>query len=164
MVKPIRALLLDDEPIFLQVLETQLTSEVEGLVIEKRETPDPSGEFDIYFIDNEFDGVPCAAHLAHEIRAKAPEALVIAFSGTLDAGVLKELLNAGCNGVCDKAVASDLPYALRAARKFAEDRLREATEPAGPVGFLGAIRAISELLKEWNSRLDSQERSLTDKR
>lgn len=172
MTATIRALVLDDEPIFHAVLSRMLEATVPGIEVETRTDPDPSGEFDIYFIDNEFDQVHRAASLAEEIRRDHPNELVLAFSGTLNTDVLKGLINAGCNGVCDKSNPEDLPMAMTIVKEFVEGmeaaeavaaQQAEQVEQSGAVrdkGIFGAIRSISELLREWNQRLDSQEASL----
>ncbi len=164
MTKTIRALILEDEPLAQQTLRALLMKEIPDLEVECRSHPNPEGDFDIYFIDNDFDGFDCAAKLAAEIRASGPDKLIMAFSGTLTAPILKELINEGCDGVCDKTAPDDLPMALMAAREYAEDLRRVLTdevEETSAKGLLGAIRSISELLKEWNTRLDTQQQNLT---
>lgn len=163
MTKTIRALVLDDEPFSQEILCTLLGHEIPGMEIEGRTEPDPKGEFDIYIIDNDFGGVAMAAELARTIRAQQPTSLVLAFSGTLDAMTLKELINAGCDGVCDKSVDTDLPIALDIVRKYVDSLVSEP-DPASALpsggGLFGAIRSISDLLREWNTRLETQQRGL----
>ncbi len=162
MDTPIRALILDDDPMAQQILRTHLEAEIPGVAVTCRPYPDPRGDFDLYFLDNQFDGLDCAASLAKEIRKTTNEKLVIAFSGTLNSKVLKNLIKAGCDGVCDKTEPNDLPEALRIARNFAESLAQQPDSPPGPSGVIGAIRAISDLLREWNTRLDTQATNLND--
>lgn len=160
MTKTISALILEDEPLAQQSIRALLLKEIPDLEVECRAHPDPSGDFDIYFIDNEFDGFDCAAGLAREIRSNGPDRLIMAFSGTLNAEILKELINEGCDGVCDKTAPDDLPMALMAARRYADNIRRQHKEETESGGIIGAIRSISELLREWNTRLDTQEKNL----
>ena len=127
--------------------------------IEVREEPDPSGEFDVWFLDNEFEGRKLAPELTVEVREKNPDALIFACSATLDASCLKELLNAGADGACDKSLPEDLISAMGVIRAYAAElparRAGGRGRPRG--GVLGAIESIRGLLREWNSRLDREE-------
>src|SRR5262249_17493069 len=98
----LRALLLDDDPYALEFLRAILAERYPGLDIDVRTEPDPTGEYDLYLLDDDFEGVRLAGKLARRIRAQRPEALILAFSASLDGQTLKDLLGAGCNGVCDK--------------------------------------------------------------
>lgn len=151
----LRALLLDDDEYALEYLKAVLQERFPTLEVETRLSPDPTGTFDFYFIDDDFDGVRLAGKLARKIRAQSPEALVLAFSASLDATTLKELLNAGCTGVCDKKVPTDMPAMLDAvSRCIAElERVREA--PQRDARHL--VSTLRNLFKEWNRRLGSLE-------
>ena len=65
-----------------------------------------------------------AERLLNEIRVVNPDALVIAVSASLDADVLKSLLNLGCNGACDKSKLSDLEEMFRLVRRFINQRFQ----------------------------------------
>jgi DNA-binding NarL/FixJ family response regulator len=152
-----KALLLDDDPYALEFLRTLLSQRYPGLAIDVRTEPDPTGEYDIYLLDDDFEGVRLAGKLARRIRAQRPEALILAFSASLDAHTLKELLGAGCNGVCDKRVPNDLPEMFAALdRCLAELDARRAEPPSDLSGryLLNTFRA---LFRAWNERLDGQE-------
>jgi DNA-binding NarL/FixJ family response regulator len=157
MTQPARVLILDDDRTTLVLIEATLQKTFPGLYIEKRATPTPSPGFDIYFVDNDFDGLEAGANVARAIRSMAPEAMIIAFSGTLTRSVLKELINAGCNGACDKTVRQDLIDAMRIVGKFLDERAERLGENTG---VMGAVRSITTLLKSWNERLDQQEAQL----
>lgn len=158
MAQPIRALILDDQVWSQELLQSLLTEIFPSLEIECRSEPDPSGEFDLYFLDNDFDGRSLAGELAHDVRKVSPDSLVIAFSGTLTAQDLKELIKAGCDGVCDKSVPEDLPVTMEIVQTYLEalEKIRIAAQP----GIIGAVKAISEMIGRWNHRLESQEKSL----
>lgn len=151
-----KALLIDDDPMALDFLEWTLSSAFPRLEITRRETPDVSGEFDLYVLDNEFNGRPLAAELARQVRATAPGALVLAYSAHLDAGTLKALLAQGCSGACDKSDPSDMESALEVIDAYLNTSTR--ARPTAPAkGLLGAVRSVTQLLSSWNQRLDSSE-------
>lgn len=146
-----RALLCDDDPMALEHLELLLSARFPELEIETRTHPNVSGNFDFYFLDNDFDGQLLAGQLAREIRARDRAATVIAFSGRLDVGTLKRLINAGCDGVCEKGAQGS----WRPMLALVEGRLAEMVEghqkEAGPFGGVKhAAGSIRDLLKGWN--------------
>jgi hypothetical protein len=151
----VSALVLDDNIWCLRLMKGMLHECFPDLRIEARGEPDISGDFDIYFIDNLFGNEPMAGCLAARIRAKKPEALVIAFSAALDRASLKALIAAGCNGVCDKTDHEDLPTTMTLTQRYI-DELHAKRRRRGEGGFLGALRSIQGLLREWNDRLEQE--------
>ena len=147
----LRALVLDDDEYALEFLRAILSDRYPGLTIETRMEPDPDGEHDLYFLDDDFDGVRLAGELARRIRKQRPDAIILAFSASLDAPTLRELLIAGCNGVCDKKVQSDLPEMLEALDRCMEDFTTRNKEEEDSV--VGTFR---DLFDEWNRRLEGQ--------
>jgi len=152
-----RALLVDDDKDALEHLEIVLTSRFPDLEIEKRTSPDvrdiDGASFDFYFLDNDFDGEACGAALAAEVRAQARDATIFAFSGTLGIDALKGLINAGCDGVCEKGD----PKSWRPMLSTIEKRLSEmANEHQRRAGSFGGVRSaahsIQGLLEDWNER------------
>lgn len=148
-----RALLVDDDPFALEHLDLLLSSRFPDLVIEKRTRPDVGGNFDFYFLDNDFEGELLAGRLASEIRARQPEATIIAFSGRLDVETLKRLINAGCDGACEKGA----PRGWRPIFELVDARLAAMAErhrrAAGPFGGVRhAAGSIRDLLEDWNER------------
>jgi DNA-binding NarL/FixJ family response regulator len=153
----VKALLLDDDPHALAFLRAVLAERSPRLEIDTRTQPDPDGEYDVYLLDDDFEGVRLAGHLARRVRARQPGALILAFSATLDAATLRELLAAGCNGVCDKRVPADLPEMLAALdRCLAEIAARRPEAPSDLDGRY-LLKTFRALLRAWNARLDAQE-------
>jgi len=154
MLHTISALLIDDDIWSLRLLKGMLQQCFPDLRIEARTVANTEGDFDIYFIDNLIGGVERAAELASEIRARRPDALLIAFSATLDQRTLKALLLAGCNGACDKTVRDDLPMTMQVTQHYIEGLLAApAREGRGLRSVLNSIRG---LLHEWNTRLEQE--------
>ena len=152
-----RALLLDDDPYALEFLRAILTERYPGLAIDVRTEPDPTGEYDLYLLDDDFEGVRLAGKLARRIRAQRPEALILAFSASLDGHTLKELLGAGCNGVCDKRVPGDLPEMLAALDRCLRELEERHAEPPSDLSGRYLVKTFRELFRAWNQRLDDQE-------
>lgn len=150
------ALLLDDDEYALDFLQAVLAERYPELGIEKRLDPDPAGEFDLYFLDDDFEGVRLAGRLARRIRAQRPQAVILAFSASLDRETLKELLNAGCNGVCDKKVPADMPQMLEALDRCIAALEERRQRPPASFSGRNLVRTFRELFREWNQRLESQ--------
>jgi DNA-binding NarL/FixJ family response regulator len=152
-----RALLLDDDAFSLDWLEAMLIDRYPDLEIERRMSPEPSGEYDIYFLDADFDGVRLAGRLARSIREEHPEAVILAFSASLDEGTLKELLNAGCNGACDKKVPGDIPAMFEALDRCMEELRVRSGRKSRRFGQARLRDLLPKLFREWNVRLGQEE-------
>jgi DNA-binding NarL/FixJ family response regulator len=153
----VRALLLDDDPYALEFLRAILSERYPGLAIDTRSEPDPTGEYDLYFLDDDFEGVRLAGKLARRIRAQRPDSLILAFSASLDAATLRELLGAGCNGVCDKRVPTDLPEMLSALDRCMDELEERQNRPPADLSGRYLVKTFRELFRQWNRRLESQE-------
>ena len=154
MARPIRALIVDDDPHAAEMLATRLRHEIPTLDITLADRPEPAAGHDIYLIDNDFDGIKLGTRLAKELRAVSPEALIVAFSGTLDAKTLKELLNAGCNGACEKGDDHDFATLVTLAKQVGKEKPRNGESGNG---LVHVMRSLADLLKQWNNRLDRME-------
>jgi len=148
-----RALLVDDDQHALDQLELLLSSRFGDLRIETRTSPDVSGNYDFYFLDNDFAGERLAAQMAGRIRKARPSATIIAFSGVLDVDTLKHLINVGCDGVCDKAE----PSSWRPIIELIDSRLngmvaRQRTDHLAFGGVRHSAHSIERLLRDWNER------------
>ena len=153
--KGLSALVLDDDQYALDFLAAILEDRYPGLSIDTKLVPEPVPGYDLYFLDDDFEGVRLAGELARRIRTQSPESLILAFSASLDARTLRELLLAGCNGVCDKKVTSDLPEMLNTL-----DRCIETLEAdrRGAQAAEGVLSTVRTLFSTWNQRLDELER------
>lgn len=148
-----RALIVDDDPFALNHLEMLLHESFPDLEIEKRTEANVDGLFDFYFLDNQFDGQPFAGTMARKIRSMRPEARIFAFSGSLDVDALKGLINAGCDGVCDKDRPESWQDSLRIMRDILEDMAQKHRhEKRAFGGVRHAAGSIHGLLREWNER------------
>ena len=149
-----RALIVDDDPDASEYLRFRLSRQLQDLEIEVRHAPDVSGEFDIYFVDNDFDGCRLASQLVRQIRDRQRESLIFAFSANLDADTLKQLINVGCDGVCEKHDQRELERFLETVQRrlTAYDAASRKTDETG---LCGTLRSITDLIREWNRRLEN---------
>jgi DNA-binding NtrC family response regulator len=149
------ALIVDDDPDASEYLRYRLARRLDGIVIEVRHQPDVSGQFNLYFIDNDFDGCRLAAKLVRQIRTRQPGSLIFAFSAHLDADTLKQLINAGCDGVCEKHRQDELERFLDIVQSSVSKHHSSGRGKPDDSGLCGTIRSITELIREWNRRLES---------
>jgi DNA-binding NarL/FixJ family response regulator len=156
MARQVEALVVDDDLWSLRMMKGLLRECFPQMQVHVRSEPDCSGDYNIYFLDNDFDGCRVAARFASEIRARRPDALIIAYSANLDADTLKSLINAGCNGACDKSQPGDLPQTMEITRAYVESLMAPASRST-PTGVIHTLRSAKDLLREWNSRLDREE-------
>jgi DNA-binding NarL/FixJ family response regulator len=119
--------------------------------------PDPKGNFDIFFVDNDFQGEPVASKLVSYIRKNHPGSLIVAFSATLDNSTLKELIEAGCNGAYDKSQDRD----LKKLHTLVDTYLNQVYQKSNAkFHFIDTLKSITLLIHEWNKRLHLNEISL----
>lgn len=146
-------LIVDDDQDAAEWLSFSLQSRFPQLKIDIRLVPDGSGTYDIFLIDNDFNGTCLASELARVIRSANSEALIVAFSAYLDRQTLKQLVNLGCDGACDKSDPQDVERMSQIISAYL-DKLNQMPKKNSS-GFLGAVRSISELLRQWNQRLEA---------
>lgn len=152
----IRALIIDDDAWSQRLLRGMLKECFPMLHVETITTPSASPGYNIYLVDNEFSGAHHANRLARELRSAEPDALIIAFSGALDQRTLLDLLNAGSDGACDKSSLSDLPKVMTIIQRYIETLITSQNNRRRG-SIRESMRAVCELIKEWNQRLDIEE-------
>ena len=152
-------LILDDDPVLLKILETRIQSRFPDATVETRSKPIAVGVYDIYILDNDFQGRSLAADLAEEIKKNQPDSMVAALSGTLCATTLKRLVNCGCDGAFDKSDPTEIDALIRALEHYL-NKQQESSPKSGlsGAGLLETTRAISNLIRDWNHRLEIEER------
>jgi len=146
-------LIVDDDQDAAEWLQDLIQTRFPTARVEVRLTPDASGAYDIFLIDNDFHGTCLAADLAKAIRGANPHALIVAFSAYLDRQTLKQLVNLGCDGACDKSDPQDVERMAQIISAFIDKTATASAEKS--TGFLGAVRSISDLLRQWNQRLEA---------
>ena len=152
-------LILDDDPVLLKLLETRIQSRFPDATVETRSKPIAVGVYDVYILDNDFQGRSLAADLAEEIKKNQPGSMVAALSGTLCTTTLKRLVNCGCDGAFDKSDPTEIDALMRALEQYL-NKQQESSPKSGlsGAGLLETTRAISKLIRDWNHRLEIEER------
>ena len=143
--------IIDDDPAILDLLDGLIRSSLETCLITRTETPTVVPGQNVYVIDNSFECEQEAIRLADTARRNAPDALIIAYSSTLDELEWKALVNAGCNTVGCKSDPADLGQILGAIRAYESrhdsDRQRRTLR--------GSVDSIRQLIDSWNERVSS---------
>ncbi len=153
------ALVLDDDPVVLKLLSLRLKRRFPELNVECHTQPVAVGVYDVYILDNEFHGRPLAADLAEHIKRQQPQSLVLALSGTLDVGTLKRLINCGCAGAFDKNAPADIEALMTSIADYLDDSSFTTFRASRPRARVGdTARAIAALIRDWNRRLELEER------
>lgn len=150
----IKVLIMDDNPIITAVMEEHLRVFFPSMKTSITHEPDAKANFDIYFVDNDFDGEHKGTDLVKEIREIAPNSLIVALSNTLDLEELSEMLNHGCNLIYDKRN----PISSKSAREVIQNYLNLLEEQkiqSNKNKLQGAVQSIQHLLSSWNSRLNT---------
>lgn len=150
--------IIDDDPFVVEHLKSALLrrmpdADVVGVV----EPVAPAG-FDVYIVDQEFDGDSRGQEVVQRIRSFDPGSLVLAYSAHLDRDFLRALLREGCEGAFDKGSLEELDSMI--------DIIETHFATGGPAdiavrGLGNTARAISGLLHEWNLRLANNGRAYT---
>ncbi len=151
-------LILDDDPVMLKLLALRLKKRFPELRVETQQEPRAFGAYDIYILDNDFQGRPLAADLAEHIKQQQPDSLVLALSGTLCAATLKRLLNCGCDGAFDKSIPSDIDLLLATISEQINSMNQFVRQRAPQARVVDTARAIAGLIQDWNHRLELEER------
>jgi hypothetical protein len=156
MPNPPRILIVEDDPDAGRLLAFFIRRRIPSARIEIQIQPHIEEAFDVYILDNDFAGRRLAGALAERARYIAPNALIVACSGVLDIETLKELISYGCGAVCDKSEPADVDRTLDVIVQY----LTSKSASRGVGGIFVNVKAIASLLKEWNARLEAQERTI----
>ena len=151
MPQAIQALILDDDENASALLEFHLSERFPEIKISTSSSPTPLPGYDIYFVDNDFNGEAHIIEVVSQLRRQNPESLCVAFSACLERGTLKQLVNAGCDHVCEKGFQRDLDRTL----DLVEDFIRKQSSSRKEVGVMSTIHSIADLFREWNRRMEN---------
>ncbi len=159
-----RALLVDDDPCFLNVLRDALEQRHKGISVESRSRLSAVEGYGIYFIPLGLRSMSVVIGQIEEIRYHQCDAFIVAVieqtdeqtDKQTDEGTLKELANAGCNFICDKRSTDDLG--------LLGDRVEQHLQGQHPSHSgrqnrpKGVLAGLVKLVSEMNSRLDRLDR------
>jgi uncharacterized protein involved in exopolysaccharide biosynthesis/MinD-like ATPase involved in chromosome partitioning or flagellar assembly len=145
-----RIAIIDDDPFVVAHVREAFGQRLPGVTVEGIAEPVAPAGFDVYVVDQEFDGEARGKEVVRRIRAVAPDSLVLAYSAYLDREFLRGLLREGCAGAFDKGSLEELDAMIG----IVADHLAAERRPGGAMrGFGETVRAISSLVREWNLRL-----------
>ncbi|MEX0326957.1 MAG: response regulator [Puniceicoccaceae bacterium] len=148
-----RMLILDDDPIVARMMRVHLLNafpEAEvDICLEAMVPP----EYDIYFLDNDFNGRLMGLRLLRNIRQISPHALVVALSNTLDMETMEQLMNGGCNAVYNKRYPERSRDARDVIRNYL-DIVKKLKSGRASGKITDVARSLKQLVSEMNKRLD----------
>ena len=147
-----RMLILDDDPIASAVIRKQLQLSFPEAVVDIQHDPQVLPGYDVYLVDNDFNGKYLAGHLVKEARSLSPSALIVSLSSTLDLSTLYEMVNDGCNAVFDKGNPHESWQAKQVIRNYLTV-LSDAYLSRKKFSVVQLLFSLKRLLKEWNTRL-----------
>lgn len=150
-----KILVVDDDPVVTRVIGQHLRVTFPDCEVNVSNKPEILPGYNVYFIDNDFDGQHMAKVLLEQARQLAPHSLVVALSSTLTMEDLQILVNLGCNAVYSKQSPHKSEDAKEVVRQYLTI-LKERQLSHGPNGFLELLRSIKGLLSQWNQRLGKQ--------
>lgn len=149
MSTPTSVLIVDDDLWCPRILETGLRQMIPDLLVTSRNEPEVSGHFDIYFIDDDFEGTRHATRLVRQTRDANPDALIIAFFD--DNHQIDALMKSGCDAACDKGSPADLSLAVRACVHFSDAKNRRIALRAKELQLHQIHRHASDLFIPFHS-------------
>ncbi len=145
-------LIIDDDQIVTKVFKVHLQSHYPNAIIDTSNAPLALPGYDIYFLDNDFDGLKLATSLIKEIREHSPQSLVVSMSRTHSLTSMQHLINLGCNAVYSKNDLQNATEAREVISNYIEVLSVQNTEKRER-RFQTLIRSIHELMRQWNQRL-----------
>lgn len=151
--KKFRALIMDDNPIITAVMQEHLKVFFPSIVSSVAHEPTVLPDFDIYFVDNDFEGEHRGISLVRQIRDISPNALVVALSNTLNVEEFSKMMNQGCNLSYDKRNPMNSTAAREVINNYL-DLLKEQMIAQSKNKLQRAISSVQHLLSTWNNRLN----------
>ncbi len=151
-----KLVILDDDPHYAGMLGLKIRHEFPELAVSSCTKGDVPAGYDIYILDNDFNGMKMGAKLAESARTLSPKSLVVVMSGTLEISLLKRLVNCHAAGVFDKSEVEDMSRMFTLIQSYIQEP-QKVEKPASP-SLKGTLKGISALLSEWNDRLAYEEK------
>lgn len=146
-------LVIDDDRIVTTVFKAHLQSFFPDAQIDAVNQPTAVPSYDVYFIDNDFDGTHMACDLIKDIRQVEPQALIVALSRTVNLDTLQRLMNLGCNAIYSKQDPVQSEEAREVIANYLSIIAKQKAEPERRNAFSTTISSLFDLLAEWNKRL-----------
>jgi len=148
-----KMLVIDDDPVVTTVFKAHLSSIYENVQIDTVNEPKAIPSYDIYFIDNDFNGEHLACELIEQIREVEPQTLIVALSRTVNLNTLQKLMNLGCNAIYNKRDLQQSADARMVISNYISFLEKQSANGENRNVFSNTVSSLFELLGEWNKRL-----------
>jgi len=146
-----KLIILDDDQHYAGMLGLQIKHRFPELAVTSSNKGDVPAGYDVYILDNDFNGTKKGARLAEKARSLSPESLVLVVSGTLEISLLKRLVNCHAAGAFDKSKTDDIESMFTLVEKYLETPVIKREQ--SKASLKSTLKGISHLLSEWNERL-----------
>ena len=103
-----RVLIVDDDVWAVRYLAWRLGRVLPDAEIVTRLEPDVTGAFDLYIVDEDFDGEDLAVDLVRQILLQSMDAHIAVLTARLDPARVQQLTALGCAACCDKSDPRDV--------------------------------------------------------
>jgi hypothetical protein len=150
---------MDDDPAVHMMLEAKLKQRFSGLSIVTSTEPKPYDGFDVYILDNDFNGIEACADAAERARIANPEGLILAYSSHLNIPTLKRLVSGGCDAAFEKGRADELENLINAVGSHLGGVRPGYGGARFPQSSAGLVRELTDLVASWRDRLSYLERN-----
>jgi DNA-binding NarL/FixJ family response regulator len=150
MLHEFRTLVAHDDGAQAQAIAGRLRAAFPDMLVVT--TDDPLGhghDFDVLIVDCRTRG----PDLLRLLRAESPDALILGYADGVERAALKDLVNAGLDGLFEAAVQADADLLVGSIRAHVTRR----AEAPHTQGLLGVMRSMADLVRQWNRRLDRLE-------
>lgn len=148
------AVIMDDDPDAIAFMKWFMEEHFPWVRVATGTEADAVKGFDMYFVDNNFHGKARAVEIVRALRETEKDAMIIAYSATMDAITFKALMNAGCNGAAEKGCSTDMAVMGRMIRAYIDQKNQEATKKNSQ-GFRGTIESMAEMIGKWNEAVST---------
>lgn len=146
-------LIIDDDRVVTTVFKAHLSTHYPEAQIDTINQAKAVPSYDVYFIDNDFEGEHLAYDLIKAIRQIEPQALIVTLSRTIDLNTLRKLLNLGCNAAYSKQDPNQSADARDVISNYLSILEKQRCSPQPRRAFADTISSLFGLLEEWNKRL-----------
>jgi CheY-like chemotaxis protein len=151
-----RILVLDDSLVHCKAMAAKLQTLIVACHVDTTCEPLAPPGYDVYIVDNEFDGKECAQELVRSIKMHSPSALIILCSSSMDYAKLSRAMNKGADAIIDKTRYEDFLDTLEIITEYL-NALRSCGKRLGPISQMNAtVRSIREVISQWSAHMESQ--------
>ena len=149
-----KLLIMDDDLHYSGMLALRLRRYFPEIKVSSISNGNCINGYDIYILDNDFNGEKKGAALAEELREKEPTSLIIILSATLEKSMLIRLVNCHAAGVFDKGELTELEPLFELIEDYIAKPALGVLPQQGEETTI--FSGISSVLSQWNKRLEME--------